>query len=258
MQRGGPWKGEENERDFQSSRHAAGAPRVAASARIVGRRLRRPVCRCRARAVAGQRRGVVSIPLDDDALEAPRRLGFRGYAGLPFDARKSDNDRNAIALLRLRLPPSSRSDFGDMLMRFGLPPDWDHTDLSLLAYTGGRSVHDDFSVCETFDGFEAPFNYVFDLVGVGHCRSACEELSPGDALEFERDLKTDHDAVKVVRPGAPDGEATVGYVNSIQAKTVCQWLNDGMIRSTALRFNARPDCPRLFVHAEVFPFRVSC
>ena len=202
--------------------------------------------------------GVSFRYLDDDALEAPRRLGFRSYAGLPFDARPSDNDRNAVTLLRLRLPPSSRSDFGEMLMRFGLPPDWDHTDLSLLAYTGGRSVHDDFSVCETFDGFDAPFDYVFDLVGVGHCRSACEELSPGDALEFERDLKTDHDAVKVVRPGAPDGEATVGYVNCIQAKTVCKWLDDGMIRSRALRFNSRPDCPRLFVHAEVFPPRASC
>ena len=201
--------------------------------------------------------GVSFRYLDDDALEAPRRLGFRGYAGLPFDARPSDNDQNAVTLLRLRLPPRSRSDFGDMLVRFGLPADWDHTDLSLLAYTGGRSVHDDFSVCETFDGFDAPFDYVFDLAGVRHCRRACERLSPGDALEFVRGLNSDRDAVGVVRPGAPDGKATVGYVNCIQAKTVGRWLDEGMIRSRALRFNARPDCPRLFVQAEVFPFRVS-
>ena len=202
--------------------------------------------------------GVSFRYLDDDALEAPRSLGFRGYAGLPFDAKRSDNDRNAIALLRLRLPPRDRGDFGEMLMRFGLPPDWDHTDLSLLAYTGAWQMHDDFSVCETFDGFDAPFNYVFDLTGVRHCRQACERLSPGDALEFARDLKSSHDAVRVVRPCAPEDEATVGYVNRIQAKTVCRWLDEGMIRSRMLRFNARPDCPRLFVHAEVVPTKGSC
>ena len=145
-----------------------------------------------------------------------------------------------------------------MLMRFGLPADWDHTDLSLLAYTGGRSVHDDFSVCETFDGFDAPFDYVFDLAGVRNCRSACERLSPGDVLEFVRDLTIEHDAVRVVRPGAPEDEATVGYVNCVQAKTVGGWLDDGMIRSRALRFNPIPDYPRLFVNAEVFPSRASC
>lgn len=202
--------------------------------------------------------GVSFRYLDDDALEAPRSLGFRGYAGLPIDAKKGDNDRNAAALLRLRLPPRRRGDFGEMLERFGLPADWDHTDLSLLAYTGARQMHDEFSVCETFDGFDAPFDYVFDLAGVRQCRRACERLSFGDALEFVRDLTIDLDAVRVVRPGAPEGEATVGYVNCIQAKTVCQWLDDGMIRSRALRFNARPDCPRLFVHAEVFPSRASC
>lgn len=198
--------------------------------------------------------------LDEDSLKTPRNLGFNGYPGLPFDAEKVDNDRNAIALLRLRLPPSDRTDFGDMLVRFGLPSDWDHTDLSLLAYTGARQVHDSFSVCETFDGFDDPFSYVFDLAGVRHYRQACESLSAGDALEFVRDRENpyDSDAVKIVRPGVSEDEATVGYVNRIQAKTVGQWLDNGTIRSEVLRFNGRPDYPRLFVHAEVFPTSVFC
>lgn len=198
--------------------------------------------------------------LDEDSLKAPCEQGFKGYPGLPFDAKQSDNDRNAIALLRLRLPPSSRKDFGDMLEGFGLPPDWDPTDLSLLAYTGARQVHDSFSVCETFDGFDMPFSYVFDLAGVRHYRNACEKLSRGDVLEFvcDRENKYDPNAVKIVRPGEPEDEATVGYVNRIQAKTVGQWLDNGMIRSKVLRFNGRPEYPRLFVHADVFPVQASC
>ena len=198
-----------------------------------------------------QLKGRVSFRyLDEEHLAKPRERGFDGYFGLPIGSR--DNDRRAMKLLRHRLPPRSRTDFGDMLRRFGLPADWDHTDLSLLAYTGARRPGNRFSVCETFDGFDEPFTYVFDLAGVRHCRDACEGLSPGDPLTFEceRDSDRDSDAIRVT--SARNG-ATVGYVNCVQADVVRRWLNDGQINSSMFRFNGRPGYPRLFVRADIVP-----
>ena len=198
-----------------------------------------------------QLKGRVSFRyLDDDQLAEPRERGFDGYFGLPIGS--NDNDRRAMKLLRHRLPPRSRTDFGDMLRRFGLPADWDHTDLSLLAYTGARRPGNRFSVCETFDGFDEPFTYVFDLAGVRHCRDACEGLSPGDPLTFEceRDSDRDSDAIRVA--SARNG-ATVGYVNCVQADVVGRLLDGGKISASMFRFNGRPGYPRLFVRADIVP-----
>ena len=194
-----------------------------------------------------QLKGRVSFRyLDDDQLAEPRERGFDGYFGLPIGS--NDNDRRAMKLLRHRLPPKSRTDFGEMLKRFGLPEDWDHTDLSLLAYTGARRPGNRFSVCETFDGFDEPFTYVFDLAGVRHFRDACEGLSPGDPLAFERER--DSDAIRVANAGS--GE-TVGYVNCVQADVVGRWLAGGTINASMFRFNGRPGYPRLFVRADIVP-----
>ena len=198
-----------------------------------------------------QLKGRVSFRyLDDDQLAKPRERGFDGYFGLPIES--SDNDLRAMKLLRHRLPPRSRTDFGDMLQRFGLPADWEHTDLSLLAYTGARRPGNRFSVCETFDGFDEPFTYVFDLAGVRHCRDACERLSPGDALTFERENDGARDSGAIRVASARTG-TTVGYVNCVQADVVGRWLDDGQIDASMFRFNGRPGYPRLFVRADIVP-----
>lgn len=163
----------------------------------------------------------------------------------------ADNlDRIAMEVLMHRLPPRNRRDFKEVLRRFGLPADRDYTDLSLLAYTGARLTSDTFSVCDTFDGFEPPFTYVFDVAGYRHHRrNSDEEATDGDQLWFvrERDNPRDREAVRINRA---DG-SQVGYVNRLQSEKVGAWLDQYDIKASVFRINGRAEYPRMFVRAEI-------
>ena len=197
--------------------------------------------------------GKVSFRYFDD-LEAARAQGFKGYPGLRI-GRKS-NEKVGFDLLRRRLPPAERTDFGETLKKFDLPEDLDRSDhLTLLAYTGARHANDSFSICETFDGFDRPFKFLFDLANIRRDGSheVCAKLVPGEALIFKREPDNPHDpnAVKVVREANEDEKA--GYVNRLQAKAVGQWLEEGEVTASVFKFNGRSVYPRLFVNADVFP-----
>ena len=188
----------------------------------------------------------------EDRLPAAIEQGFYGYPGLAMD---SDRHRHtAIKSMRRRVPPRSRGDFDEMLERLGLPKDWDFTTLSLVAYTGARRISDYFWICETFDGFDEPFTYVFELADTkldGH-PELCAELLPGEPMRFEREAENADDpgAIRVVR--ASDGKPA-GYIQSLQEKIVGRWLDEGEIEASMFRFNGVLDHPRLYVRADVVP-----
>ena len=197
--------------------------------------------------------GRVSFRYFDD-LEAARAQGFRGYPGLRI-GRKA-NEKVGFDLLRRRLPPAERTDFGETLQKFGLPKNLDRSDhLTLLAYTGARHTNDSFSICETFDGFDRSFKFLFDLANVRRDGNydVCAKLVPGEALIFKREPNNPHDpnAVKVVRKA--NEEERAGYVNRLQAKAVGQWLEEGDIMASVFKFNGRSVYPRLFVNVNVTP-----
>lgn len=185
---------------------------------------------------------------DEEKLSTAREAGFVGYPGLPTDG--SDLDRVAMDVLMRRLPPKERGDFGSLLERFGLPQQREYSDLSLLAYTGARLTSDSFSICETFEGFELPFTYIFDVAGNRHYPSY-SQLSESEPLRFEREAENlaDPNAIKIARM---DG-TTVGYVNRLQANAVGRWLDAGEVSASVFRINGRPEYPRLFVRAEIAP-----
>lgn len=187
---------------------------------------------------------------DDDALAVPREQGFEGFTCMPPG--DDDNERLAMKLFRRRLPPSNRDDFGEFLARFGLPADWNYTDLSLLAYTGARRPGCGFSFCETFDGFEDPFSYMFDLTDVVNSLDVCSQLLPGEAVEFVCEAGDENRPSEVRVARASDG-ATVGYVNRVQAGVVSQWLSDGQIKAKVFKFNTFPVEPWVLVRADVTP-----
>lgn len=185
--------------------------------------------------------------LDEDDLEQARTAGFDGYPGLPQDTEISDTVAREV--LMRRLPPRDRGDFGRLMERFGLVSDAPHTDLTLLATTGGRLTSDSFGVCETFEGFERPFAYVFDLAGYRHERSGDRLPIEGETVRFEPEPENqwDPDAVRIC---ALDG-TRFGYVNRLQARAVLDWLDDGPIEGDVFRVNGRVEYPRLFVQAVV-------
>ena len=186
-------------------------------------------------------------------LENSRSQGFDGYPGLPIWGKA--NNRVGFEVLRRRLPSTEREDYSEMLERLGLPAEFDRDDhLTMLAYTGARRVSDSFSICETFDGFDRPFTYMFDLANIRRDGNleVCAKLRPGEAMEFVRDEDNEYDAnaIKVVRR---DGKQRAGYINRIQAKTVGRWVDEGRIEAEVFKFNGRAKCPRLFVRTYVDP-----
>ena len=213
-----------------------------------GRRDRIPV------AEIMDRDGVVSFRyLEEDRLNAAKDQGFKGYPGLPFGTENGDS--TSMDVLIRRLPPKQRDDFGEILERFGLPADGAYSDLSLLAYTGARMTSDSFSVCETFDGFEPPFTYLFDVAGYRHNHRESGEVENGDPVRFVRERNNPVDA-NAVRIDRADG-SKVGYVNRLQAEKVGEWLDEGAINATVLRVNGRIQYPRMFVLAEISGARES-
>ena len=124
--------------------------------------------------------------LDDAQLEEARLAGFTIYPGLPINS--TELDRIAEEVLIRRLPPRDREDFDQLLGRFGLPPNERYPALTLLAYTGARLTGDSFSICETFDGFEPPFSYIFDLVTTRSLQSAAR--ADGTCVGYVNRLQT--------------------------------------------------------------------
>ncbi|WP_179381138.1 HIRAN domain-containing protein [Jannaschia marina] len=184
--------------------------------------------------------------LREDLLAPAIAAGFEGYVGLPLHS--TELDFLASKVLIRRLPPIGRSDFPELLRRFGLPTDQSYPDLTLLAYTGAKLSSDGFSICETFDGFEGAFSYVFD---VSRTRSFLDfnELVIGETILFENE-PTNEVSPNAVRLSREDWEA-VGYINQLQAKTVCSWLQNGIVNATVFRVNGRLHYPSLFVRADI-------
>ena len=175
--------------------------------------------------------------------------GFEGYPGLPL-ARQHESSK-ATDVLKRRLPPLNRPDFNEFKERFGLSPEAHFSVLSLLAYTGARLSSDSFGISETFDGFDQPFRYVFDIAGYRHYRERMLDLVEDEPIFFvhEPTNPNDADAVKVVR----QNEATVGYINRLQTGPMLRWLENGNINARVFRINGRSSYPRLFVMADVVP-----
>ncbi len=189
---------------------------------------------------------------DSDSFRAAQAEGFDGYPGLPLGASLHED---ALQILRRRLPQTDRDDFKNFLMTFGLSPSAHFSDLSLLAYTGARLASDSFGVTETFDGFDRPFEFIFDIAGFRHHLNNIEDLKGGDPVRLVADPTNKHDsnAVCVVR----DGERRLGFINRLQAERVLEWMHANAIRTEIFRLNGRPQYPRLFILVRIQPSRLA-
>ena len=193
--------------------------------------------------------GVAFSYLGEGSLAPALEAGFSGYPGLALgEAHEADT---AIDVLARRLPPRDRPDFDDFMETFGLSPQADFSDLSLLAYTGARLTGDSFGVTETFEGFDRPFRYVFDVSGYRHYRSGAPDLAVDEPVIFRRDPTNEHDsdAIEIAR----ENDARLGYVNRLQAQTVQRWIEHGSIDARVFRLGGHSVYPRLFVMADIEP-----
>ena len=193
--------------------------------------------------------GISFSYLSEEFLGPAHTAGFNGYPGLALTTKHKPE--TATDVLMRRLPSRSRPDFQEFIETFGLLCEARFAGLSLLAYTGARLVGDSFGVAETFEGFDHPFRYVFDIAGYRYYRDDVLDLALEEPVIFQREPTNpfDPDAVKVVRHNG----ARLGYVNRMQSQSVLRWLTHGSIEAYVFRLNGRPAYPRLFVMADVKP-----
>ena len=187
--------------------------------------------------------------LSEELLGPAYKAGFNGYPGLALNTKHKPE--TATDVLMRRLPSRSRPDFQEFIETFGLSWEARFTGLSLLAYTGARLVGDSFGVAETFEGFDHPFRYVFDIAGYRRYRNDALDLALEEPVIFQHEPTNpiDPDAVQVVRCN----DTRLGYVNRIQSQPVRRWLARGSIEAYVFRLNGRPAYPRLFVMANIKP-----
>lgn len=211
-----------------------------------GSRRRLPVALMRK---ADNMSGVSFQYLSDTAqFREARSEGFNGYTGIPLDR---EDTSDAINTLGRRLLVPSRPDYADYLARSGLSIEDNLSTLSLLAYTGAKLTSDSFSVSETFEGFDRPFQYIFDVAGRRHSLNQTPSPKEGDTVIFraEPTNKFDPQAVELVDSNGN----RFGYVNACQTKAVNRWLQEGSIVGKVFRVNGRAEYPRLFVFADIIP-----
>ena len=174
--------------------------------------------------------------------------GFDGYVGIPLDR---EDTSDAINTLGRRLLMPARPDYDEYLERSGLTVEHELSTLSLLAYTGAKLTSDSFSVADTFEGFDRPFQYIFEAAGRRHYVDSTPTPNKGDVVIFraEPDNPRDPNAIALIDS---DGNR-FGYVNACQAEIVSQWLQEGSITGQVYRANGRAAYPRLFIFADVTP-----
>lgn len=185
--------------------------------------------------------------LGEPELAVARAAGFDRYVGLPLDS--PHVEQLGIEVLMGRLPPKSRGDFSDFLEQFGLPNGRDYSDLTLLAYTGAQLLSDSFSVTETFEGFEPPFEYVLDVAHYQDYYTPGQPPAVGTQVRFERDTEYQNgqQAVQVLCANG----SRLGYVHQLQADCVGRWVDNRQITGRVYLANEQTPAPRLFVKAKI-------
>lgn len=181
-------------------------------------------------------------------FEQAKSEGFDGYLGIPLDR---EDTSDAVNTLGRRLLSPERPDYADYLARSGLTVEHKLSTLSLLAYTGAKLTSDSFSVSDTFEGFDRPFEYIFEVAGRRHYTDLTPSPQNGDDVFFiaEPNNARDPNAIAMV----DSKKKQFGYVNACQAEVVGKWLLHGSIKGHVFRENGRAAYPRLFVFATVVP-----
>jgi hypothetical protein len=181
--------------------------------------------------------------------EALRDAGFVGYPAFEIRKRPKGGFRDHVleAFMR-RLPPATRPDFRDYLAHFHIPSTTTLSPFSLLAATEARLPSDGFSLVDPLDATALCVDLVFEIAGFRvHWKS---DLRTGDALDFEPEPTNPVDPYAIQVKAA---DQVIGYVNRLQAVTICKWLEHRRVASWVARLNGRPGLPRAYAFLQVRP-----
>lgn len=181
------------------------------------------------------------------SLDELKSLGYAGYPAFKWD-RTIHKERVIETFLR-RLPPRSRSDFGEYLQQFRLPPDANVSDFALLGLTGAKLPSDGFSLVDPLDPQAEVLDRVIEIAGYRYHRPETH-LRVDETVTFTPEPENPHDprAVAIYARGK-----RVGYVNRLQAPAFRQWLETRKIEAQVERINGDQSRPLVYVFVRVRP-----
>jgi hypothetical protein len=210
--------------------------------------------------IAHDQGGVVFDYFDDQSfprynagrsIEQLRQATYAGYPAFDLKKRPEGGYRDyALEAFLRRLPPTSRSDFGNYLAYFCIPQATRMSPLALLAATEARLPSDGFSLINPLDPLADCVEVVLEIAGFRHYRNNAPNLTLDDPLQLEPEPSNRHDpgAVRITSRGR-----TIGYVNRLQAPTARTWLTSRTLQCWVARLNGRPEAPRAFAFLQVRP-----
>lgn len=177
--------------------------------------------------------------------------GFDGYPAFKIKIR--EHHRGVLEILGRRLPPRTRSDFPAYLERLRLPNDVKISDFALLGYSEAHLPGDGFSVLNDFSEVVGPCEFLSEIAGFRYYEGMKLDNSDlvGQLAELRResDNEFDPNAIAVYAFGAK-----LGYINRVQAPTICWWLEQNYeIEAAVERINGSTNRPLVYLFLQVRP-----
>jgi hypothetical protein len=173
-------------------------------------------------------------------------LGRLGYAGYPaFDLKNATNvfKEGVLEAFVRRLPPRSRADFSRYLEHYRYRGGVDVSPMTLLAVTEAKLPSDGFSLIDQLDPMATACDVVFEIAGFRHYASAHLGLVEGAELALSPEPTNQFDPM-AIRINAND--ATIGYVNRLQASAIANWLTNRAVACWLLRMNGTVERPKAY------------
>lgn len=180
-------------------------------------------------------------------FEAAQNEGFQGFPAFKVDDRIHVSD--VLEAFLRRLPPRTRSDFGEYLRQQRIDPFTEISDFALLGYTAARLPGDSFALVHTFDEASGPFEFVTEVAGFRYASSlGVEAVHVGTPVTFqpEPSNRVDPKAIRVMY-----GPEVLGYVNRCQTGMFARHLAERSISAVVDRVNGRPDRASIYLFVKV-------
>jgi hypothetical protein len=193
--------------------------------------------------------GVVTLKYSQETedFEAAIREGFERIPA--FRSLGLEHTSGVMDYFMSRITSRKREDFGDYLNSIGISEKNKDmiSDFALLGYGEGRLPSDGYHVVNDYSDVDLPIEFVSELSGVQFCDYAetTKDLIVGQPLDVIPEPNNEYDCNAIA---VYNKDRKLGYINRIQAKTVCNWIESGAkVTGSLHRKNGLPTAQRLFL-----------
>ncbi len=185
--------------------------------------------------------------VDSDDFREASSLGFESYPA--FQNVTEVYEHSVMDALMRRLPPKTRSDYGQYLEAFRIKPDSHLSDFALLGYTGAKLPSDGFAIINPFERINEPFEFLLEAAGYRYISNI--DINLGDHASFvgEFDSGRKENIIKILINNQHSG-----YVTRALLPQFYDWLQCGRIVDAWYeKKNGNPEQPLIYLYVKVSP-----